>query len=504
MKKYGFRVVVAILFFIIGWATNILYDMKYGTKESPKVVEKKVLVLEEVPIAVNKLPMLLEKLQKLLDKPQTLLQKIQAKKHLDVIILNAPTVYYLGPTGPTGFEYELISDYAKSIGVDLNLTVVHTVQEAIEKTKEGVGDITEASLSVTKEREEKIKFGPQYYGMYEQLICHNSLYKEGTMPRDIKGLINLNIVVGKNTSYETTLLKIKEKLDGFDFNTTENLSTEQLLEQVWKKEIDCTVTDSNIFMLNQRYYPELARVMILGEQSNLAWAIREGDQTVNESLYKWLNKYDRSGKMADLTGLYYGFLNIFDYYDTKVFYKRIKDVLPRYENYFRNAGEKYDVSWMILAAQSYQESHWKPDAQSYTGVRGMMMLTKATAELLKVKNRLSPKQSIYGGAKYFDMMRNKFSEKTTGKNLWAFTLAAYNIGLGHIYDAQKLAKKLNKNPYSWSDLKTVLPLLSQRKHYKNLKHGYARGNEPVRYVNAIQHYYDILEKTRISNINTAK
>ena len=94
MKKYGFRVVVAILFFIIGWATNILYDMKYGTKESPKVVEKKVLVLEEVPLVVKKLPMLLEKLQKLLDKPQTLLQKIQAKKHLDVIILNAPTVYY--------------------------------------------------------------------------------------------------------------------------------------------------------------------------------------------------------------------------------------------------------------------------------------------------------------------------------------------------------------------------------------------------------------------------
>jgi membrane-bound lytic murein transglycosylase F len=131
----------------------------------------------------------------------------------------------------------------------------------------------------------------------------------------------------------------------------------------------------------------------------------------------------------------------------------------------------------------------------------MMMLTRATAKHLKVKNRLSVTGSINGGAKYFDMMRKKFPKEVTGKNLWAFSLAAYNIGLGHVYDAQKLAKKLNKNPNSWKDLKTVLPLLSQKKYYRNLKYGYARGNEPVRYVDAIQQYYNIIVQSKKAKNN---
>jgi membrane-bound lytic murein transglycosylase F len=229
----------------------------------------------------------------------------------------------------------------------------------------------------------------------------------------------------------------------------------------------------------------------------LGWIIQKGDQSLEEALFRWLNKFERSGKMAELHGFYFDFLNIFDYFDTKVFYKRLKTVLPKYERYFKRAGKKYDIPWTVLAAQSYQESHWNPHAKSYTGVRGMMMLTNETAKILKVKNRLSVQQSIDGGAKYFDMMRKLLPKDLDKKNLWAISLAAYNIGIGHIYDAQTLAKKLDKNPFSWKDLKTVLPLLSQKKYYKNLKYGYARGNEAVRYVDAIQHYYDIIVQSRM-------
>lgn len=264
-----------------------------------------------------------------------------------------------------------------------------------------------------------------------------------------------------------------------------------------EKKIDCTIVDSHIFRLNQRYYPELVNTMEISSKKNLGWILRKGDDSLKNSLYRWLNKFERSGGLAELNSFYFEFMSVFDYYDTKVFSKRIKKVLPKYKHHFKKAGEKYNIPWMILAAQSYQESHWKPNAKSPTGVRGMMMLTKDTAKRLKVKNRLSAKSSIYGGAKYFNMMREKFPKEVEGKNLWAFALAAYNVGLGHVYDARKLAKKLHKNPDSWKDLKTVLPLLAQKKYYKDLKHGYARGNEPVRYVDAIQQYYNIIVQSQM-------
>ena len=427
----------------------------------------------------------------------TMLERIKSRKHLDVIILNEPTVYDKDLEEHKGFEYELLNAYAQSIGVELNLTVVHTLKEALDLSSRGVGDLTSASLSITPERLKKYKFGPSYYTVYEELICHNKLYKSKKIPRALNDMVGLNIMVSEKSSFQDSLERIKRKLPKFDFNTTEEFSTIELLAKVEAQEIDCTVADSHVFMLSQRYYPELISTLRLSEQINLGWILRKGDDSLSESLFHWLNAYERSGEMAELTSYYYDYLKIFDYVDTKVAHKRIKTILPKYEEYFKEAGAIYNIPWMILAAQSYQESHWNPKAKSYTGVRGMMMLTRVTAKEMGVKDRLNVRESILGGAKYLSQLRDNFSDTLEGTNLLAFSLASYNIGLGHIYDAQELAKKLNKNPNSWNDLKEILPLLSQKKYYKNLKHGKARGSEPVYYVDAIRQYYDLIVQSRI-------
>ena len=462
MRSYKPKLLIAVLFFIVGWQASLFFVNISKQKITP-----------------------------------TLLSKIKEKKRLDVVILNSPTVYYVGSYKKRGFEYELISSYAKELGVDLNLTVVYTVSEALKRTREGVGDITVASISEIPSRAKEFKFGPQYYTTQEHLICNNSMYKKGTIPKNIQDLAGLKIVVGKDTGYEVTMSKIAQNVAGLEFESTDQYSTEQLLERTHNQKVDCTVADSNIFRINQRYYPELVRTLVLSDKKHLAWILRKGDNSVNDSLYKWLNAYEHSGKMAELRDFYYSFLDIFDYYDTTVFYKRLKTRLPKYEKYFKEAEKKYNIPWLLLAAQSYQESHWNPKAKSHTGVRGLMMLTQATAKQMGVKNRLNVKESIDGGAKYLSKMEKRFPPEIKGKSRWAFTLAAYNVGMGHIHDAQTLARKLNKNPYSWNDIKKVLPLLSQKKYYKSLKHGYARGNEPVRYVNSIQHYLDIIHKDEI-------
>ncbi|MEN8304505.1 MAG: transglycosylase SLT domain-containing protein, partial [Campylobacterota bacterium] len=155
--------------------------------------------------------------------------------------------------------------------------------------------------------------------------------------------------------------------------------------------------------------------------------------------------------------------------------------------------DKYSIPWKLLASISYQESHWNPKAKSHTGVRGLMMLTRRTAKMLGVKNRLDPKQSITGGTRHIKQMIKFVPKEVEGENKLKFALAAYNVGMGHIKDAQILAKRIGLNQNVWSDLKRVLPLLSQKKYYKTLKYGYARGAEPVKYVEAIYDYRNILE-----------
>ncbi|MDA7848013.1 membrane-bound lytic murein transglycosylase MltF [Sulfurospirillum sp.] len=423
------------------------------------------------------------------------LQQVKDKKRLDAIVMNSPTVYYFGHDEGAGFEYELLKTYTKEINVDLNITVVNTVAEALEYSRNGVGDITSAAITKSVARENKYMFGPSYYQVQQQMICNRNLYKTSKFPSSLEELSGLKILIGKDTTYEKSMQEANQDDNNITYEITDEYSTSQLLEMVANNKIDCTAADSNIFSINQRYYPSLAFAFSLSERESLAWVMREDSKTLKNDMYRWLNRFIQSGGMAKLKDKYYGHINIFNYYNTVVFHKRIKSRLPKYKKDFQDAAKQNDISWIYLAAQSYQESHWNPRAKSHTGVRGMMMLTLPTAKSMGVKSRIDAKQSIYGGAKYLAKMIKRVPQEVKGKDeKMKFALAAYNIGMGHIQDAQVLAKKFHKDPNSWLDVRSVLPLLTQKKYYKQLKFGYARGSEPVRYVDGISEYAQILEQ----------
>ena len=455
---YSFAVALfALSFFIFGWLSHSAYE--------PGTRIKRLSTLDE----------------------------IKKEKVLNVILLNAPSTYYIGTEGKQGFEYDLLKSYAKHLGVDLNITATHTTKEAIELSKNPAIHITSAALAKTPQRLKTFNFGPSYFEVQEQVICHRGMLSSKKFPRDVEDLAGLKITVGSDTSYSETLASLQN--DGFDINATytEEYSTEELLAQVASHEIDCTVADSNIYSVNLRYFTEIALAFSISGREQLAWLLPENTPELEADMYSWLNSFNQSGAMTQLKDHYYSYVLFFDYYNTKVFYKRIKSRLPKYEKYFKDMGEKYEIPWTLLASISYQESHWNPKAKSYTGVRGLMMLTRKTAKILGVKNRLDPKQSIQGGTRHIKQMIKFVPKDVKGENRLKFALAAYNIGMGHIHDAQKLAQKIGLNKNVWSDLKIVLPLLSQKKYYKTLKFGYARGEEPVKYVEAIYNYRNILE-----------
>ncbi|MDQ7068518.1 MAG: membrane-bound lytic murein transglycosylase MltF [Sulfurimonas sp.] len=424
---------------------------------------------------------------------QSSLTKIKRKKALNVVLLNSPSTYYIGVDGPTGFEYDLLKAYSEHLGVKLNITPAHTISEAIELSKNPDIDITSASLTKTQKRSDGFNFGPSYFEVQEQVICHRGMHKTNKFPHDVEDLAGLKIMVGKNTSYAETINSLQN--DGFDINAsfTSELSTEELLKKVSKHEIDCTIADSNIYALNLRYFPEIRMAFSISGREQLSWLLKKDSSELKADMYSWLNTFNQQGKMMQLKDHYYSYVLFFDYYNTKMFYKRMKSRLPKYTKIFQEAATRFGIPWTLLASISYQESHWNPKAKSFTGVRGLMMLTKNTAKLLGVKNRLDPKQSIVGGTRHIKQMLKFVPKEVSGENRLKFALAAYNIGLGHIRDAQRLAREIGLNENVWSDLKIVLPLLSQKKFYRDLKYGYARGEEPVKYVESIYNYRDILE-----------
>ncbi|MFT7003428.1 MAG: membrane-bound lytic murein transglycosylase F [Sulfurimonas sp.] len=431
----------------------------------------------------------------------SILDVIKKTKVLNVVLLNAPSTYYIGSDGPQGFEYDLLDAYAKHLGVDLNITTANTIKEAIEFSQLPNIHITSAALTKTKLRQKTFNFGPSYFEVQQQFICNRGMKADGTFPRDVEDLAGLRVTVGEETSYSETIESLQK--DGFDINATfdSELSTEELIEQVASHKIDCTIVNSNVYALNQRYFPRIALAFVATEREQSAWLLAPDSKNLAADMYAWFNSYNQSGKLLQLKDHYYSYVLFFDYYNNKMFYKRVKSRLPKYKKYFTKYGEKYNIPWTLLAAQSYQESHWNPKAKSFTGVRGLMMLTRHTAKLLGVKNRLNPQQSVRGGTRHLNQMLKYVPKEVEGENRLKFALAAYNIGMGHIKDAQILARKMGLNQNIWRDLKQALPLLSQKRYYKGLNHGYARGSEPVRYVDFIFDYRDILENIKESNVS---
>jgi membrane-bound lytic murein transglycosylase F len=257
--------------------------------------------------------------------------------------------------------------------------------------------------------------------------------------------------------------------------------------------IEYTVMDSNDLSVNRHFYPEVKPAFAISDPEPLAWAFpRSEDNSLLDTAITFFNKIRQNGTLNQLLERYYGHIEKFDYVGTRRYLRDIEQRLPAYRDIFMAAAEEAGMDWRLLAAIGYQESHWNPEAVSPTGVRGIMMLTRDAATDIGIEDRRDPEQSIQGGTGYLVRMLQNIPERVPEPDRTWLALAAYNVGLGHLEDARILTQKNKGNSDRWVDVKKNLPLLSQKKWFKQTRYGYARGREPVRYVENIRTYYDIL------------
>lgn len=419
------------------------------------------------------------------------LHAIKARGTLVVLTRNAPTTYYIGRNDePTGPEYDMITAFARSIGVTPKFVVKDSVADLLHALARGEGDVVAAGITDTAEREETFAFGPSYQQVTQQVVCR----RRGRQAQSVAQLSDVDFTVIADSSYVERLQALKQANPGLQWKVDHDDDTETLLRRVWRGKLDCTAADSDIVAINRRFFPNLVVTFDLSKPQSLAWVLPKDAGGLQDAMEDWFSDYESSGALHRVMQRYYAHVQVFDYVDTRAYVRSIKTRYPKYEHIFRRAAEAHGLPPLVLAAQAYQESHWNPYARSPTGVRGMMMLTLSTAHALGVQNRLNPRASIEAGAEYLSRLESRLSDDINKADRIWFALAAYNIGLAHLRDARELATRLGKNPNFWNSMRTVLPLLGKKRYYRHLDRGYARGLEAVRYVRRIRNYADILRQ----------
>ncbi|GLX81522.1 membrane-bound lytic murein transglycosylase MltF [Thalassotalea eurytherma] len=421
------------------------------------------------------------------EKQTSQLERIHEKGSITVGTLFGPNTYYIDAEGPAGFEYELAKKYADHLGVNLQIVPSYNLEALFPMLEKGEVDFLAAGLAVTPKRLEKYSFAPSYDNISQKLV-----FKQGKKrPRKLQDLDG-NLVVTALSSHVENLQKLQVEHPELSWQENSELDAQELLLEILDDNIDYTVIDSNTLAINRRYYPEISIGFTIKKPEPLAWAVKkQGDHSLLTSLVEFFGEVHHDGTLLALDDKYYGHIESFNYVDTRTFIKAIEKTLPKYRPLFEKYGENID--WRLLAAISYQESHWNPKARSYTGVRGMMMLTLPTARQMGVKSRLDAEQSIRGGSKYILQLINRMPDRIPMPDKIWFALASYNVGFGHLNDARIITQQQGGDPDRWVEVKSRLPLLKQKKYYKKTKYGYARGDEPVNYVENIRRYYDTLQ-----------
>ncbi|TIH20161.1 lytic transglycosylase [Marinifilum sp. JC120] len=399
----------------------------------------------------------------------------------------------LSPWGP-GFERELVDEFIEFIDTDLDIKAYSTHDEAFEALTKGRADIMLATgynpdLQATTTPLFK---GPVYEKNPAAMLHHIRRFELRT-PFE---LCDQDVFVPAHSGLVKTFSNLSEQLDCLPTMIGGNDAThlEPLLQYNNNKTMRFHLVESGAFKPIRPFLHKLRITDHFGDELEYRWYLRKDVHGLGQKTEDYWHLVTTNGTIENLQEKYFGFIpEETDFYDLYSLRKDIREKLPRYHNYILKAAKKYEIDPLLLTAVMYQESRFDPLARSKTGVRGLMQLTNDTAQLLGLTSRLDPQQAINGGARYLRFIWNKLeSRDVEGWDRWLFTLAAYNQGLGHVYDAIDIAKYTSRHPGTWRSLKQVFPLLTRTKYHSKTKHGYTRGYEAVDYVDSIRYYYYIM------------
>jgi len=426
------------------------------------------------------------------------LETIKEDGVLHAITIYSSTSYFLYKGMPMGFEYELLSRLAKELDLRLKITVAEDINDLFDMLNNGDGDLIAYGLTITEPRKDLVSFTKNHYVTHQTLVQRmpknwRSLpgYKiDRQVISNTLELISDTVWVRENTSYAQRLQNLQDEI-GAKIPVAHiegNIPTDEIIRMVVDGEIDRTIADYNIAAINKTYYPILHIDTRISFSQRIAWAVRKNSPELLAVINKWIAK---EKKKDDYYVIYNKYFKNTKSYSGRVqsdFYSKNSNKISKYDAIIKKNAAKIGWDWRFLCSQIYQESRFDPKAKSWAGAGGLIQLMPATAKEVGVRNYFNPSENLQGGVKYLHKMRDKFDSVTDSIQKVKFTLAAFNCGAGHVFDAMRLAEKNGKNPTIWDDnVAEYILKLADKKYYSDavVRYGFVRGTEPYNYVRDI-------------------
>lgn len=407
------------------------------------------------------------------------------------------TNYFVYRGKPMGFKYELLQHLAKDMGVELEISVSNNLSETFDGLNRKRYDLVAKNLTVTKKRDETIEFTEPLEQTRQVLVQRkpNNWQQmsframEDSLIRNQLDLGGKKIYVQKNTAYYRRLVNLSDEI-GEEITIVQDsiYGVEQLVAMVSKGDIDYTVCDENVAKVNQTYYNNLDIETPISFPQNIAWAVRNGSEEWLSYLNNWIRNFKKTATFAVLYRKY--FENSRSHAMVSSTYHSIGGgQISPFDDLIKKAANKGNMDWRLLAAIIYRESRFDPYAESWAGAYGLMQIMPESADLFRINEFEEPEQNIKVGVRLLNWLdKNLREDVPDSTQRIKFVLASYNVGLGHVKDAQRLAKKYDKNPQIWEDnVDYYLLNKSASKYFKDpvVRWGYCRGEEPYNYVNNV-------------------
>jgi len=411
------------------------------------------------------------------------------KQDLVVLTRPGPLTYSADEAGTiSGLEYDLVTALAEELGVRAEFVVLPP-GELSSQLLEGRYHIAAAWLSPSSHVE--MQGSPALFSTNDVLAQH-----EASLP-----LTSLEQLAGKTvhalagSRQAATIRRLAAEIPKLTLVEVGQGDILDLLESIGDHKVSYVAMDERLEDLANQYIPTLRTTLKLSDTAPITWWLgKSPNPEVKARVDAFIERVRKDGTLARLEERYFGHVRRLKQIDIEKFFGQIETTLPKLRKHFQDAERITGIDWRLIAALAYQESHWDPFATSYTNVRGMMMLTEETADRLGVSNRLDARESIIGGARYLNILKDTLPAEVEEPDRTWLALAGYNIGPGHLNAARTIGRQLKANPNAWYDMKRVLPLLAKPQYYNRLKSGRARGGEAVILVENIRSYYDILTR----------
>lgn len=413
-------------------------------------------------------------------------------------ILAGPTTYQDDAGVVSGFEHDLLENFAASLKLKTRYVVVKDQSALFEVLQAGRIHL---AAGAPIDSNPKFVFSVPIRESKQVLVGNTDDLSVDDDPFDLSGR---NVETLLDSPQAATLQKLAGTPPRFDIVEIAGTSEHDLLQRVAEAKSHLAATDMLNFSLALNSFPDLTVVQELPDQIRSGWAFKPEQALLPQKANEFIAAARKDGSLARLQDRYFGHIRRIKADGVARFIDDIRTVLPHYRSQFQSAQAASGIDWRLIAALAYQESKWDPQATSFTNVRGMMMLTEDTADRMGVNNRLDPGQSIRAGARYFATLMEELPEEILEPDRTWLGLAAYNLGMGHLNGARTFARQMKRDANAWYDMKKVLPLMSEPEYYSHLKSGPARGGEAVIMVENIRNYYDILSRLEPAWQPTAK